>query len=154
MSDLPQTKATGQDDASDAIIVSFESRWESIFCESKLTGFIRKRLPKSLPVKFVYAYFGSPSCRIALRALVLRIEEVAVESVLSNSVSLCISKDEILDYCGASPTIGLCTIKKIQLAPKPLGLAKLKTRLTFFPPQSFVILSRTAKAEIDKLAGF
>jgi predicted transcriptional regulator len=154
MSDLPQTKATCPKDTSDSIIVSFESRWESIFYEKRLKGFIRKRLPKSLPPKFVYAYFGSPTCRIALRAKVLKIEEVPVNYVQSNAASLCISKDEIVDYCGTNPRIGLCTIGKIELARHPISLAKLKTRLAFFPPQSFLILSHHAKAEIDKLAAF
>lgn len=154
MSDLPQTKAASRDDASNAVIVSFESRWESIFCEKRLSGFIRKRLPKSVPVEFVYAYFGSPSCRIALRAKVLKIEEVPVAKIQSNTTSLCISKNEVADYCFGSPTIGLCTVGKIQIARYPISLAKLKTRLAFFPPQSFLILSHYAKAEIDKLAVF
>lgn len=152
--DLPPAKATSTESTSDSIIVSFDSRWENIFLTKPISGFIRKRLPKTHKTKYVYFYFGGPSRQIAFRASVREIAEIPVNTALSFATSLCISRLEIRSYCEGTPTVGICKIHKIKKAHQPVSLEKLRSRLLFFPPQSFVILGIEAKRIIDQLAGF
>jgi predicted transcriptional regulator len=154
MHDLPPAKATSPESASDSIVVSFDSRWEDIFLTKSISGFIRKRLPKTHATKYVYFYFGGPSRQISLRGRVREITEISVKDALSLATSLCISKEEISAYCEGTPTIGICKIHKLQKARQPVSLEKLRSRLSFFPPQSFVILALEAKRAIDELAKF
>ena len=154
METLPSTKANSPAEMSDAILVSFDAHWETVLANEPLRAFIRKRLPQNLHPRFVYAYCGAPLSRISVKAEVKSFGEIPLKEAIAKSVQLKLSKTEILNYCAERDSIGICYIGRIFKAKQPLDLQVLRSVMVFHPPQSFLILSTSAKATIDKLASF
>lgn len=151
---LPSAKALDASDMSDSILVSFKGHWEEVLLCESITGFIRKRLPRTVKPKWVYAYFGSPFSRVSIKVEVKSIEDVPVKTALGHAAGLHLSPDEIRHYCFGRAEIGLCLTGRLRPAKSKVTLQKLRSVLDFFPPQSFLILSKEAKATLDSLGRF
>jgi len=154
MNTLPSAKANSPAEASDSILVSFEARWEELFISGQVSGFIRKRLPRTTSPKWIYAYFGTPLARISVKAQIKSISEVPIGQVIASASDLCISKEEIREYCAGLSSIGLCLIATPFVSNHKLGLERMRSTLSFFPPQSFLILSKDAKRIIESIGQF
>ena len=103
--------------------------------------------------KYVYVYCKSPVCAIVAKAEVSEIGFVSIDEALEKSDSLMMSKDEVSSYCEAQERVGMCSLAKVHVFSKPLILSDICKELDFNPPQSFVILGKSAVVTIDGLAG-
>ena len=151
---LPSAKATCPLEVSDSIVVSFEARWDGIFLKGGVLGFIRKRLPRTTQPKWVYAYFGTPLSRISFKAEIKSISEVPVSVALARARDLSISREEINEYCTGLSKIGLCLTGTPIFARHKVEMKDLRSAMSFFPPQSFLTLSKDAKKAIEAFGRF
>jgi len=142
-------KADTETNRSDAVLVSFDSRWEHSIKNGDLKAFIRKRLPKTLTPKWIYAYCGSPVAAILARFRVNRVTEVSSSDAVKSASRLGMKAVDVSSYCKGRSTIGYCEVMEMQKADKPMTLVKIRSLMSFHPPQSFIILSKDACMMID-----
>ncbi len=150
----PQAAAVNASDRSDAIIVSFDSRWYDVIVSGTLSAVIRKRVPTSATPAWLYFHLNSPKSALCARARIETIEVATRAEVHAMHDALALSQTEIDSYCAGRQEIGLYKISGIELAKPPASLASLKRELEYAPPQSFLFLSLAAKNLINKACGF
>lgn len=151
---LISAKATSSDEQSDSVVVSFESDWEQPLLSNAVSVVIRKRIPKNTSFKWLYFHINSPVSSICGRAKIQRIFSASTKEAVAIAKQIGLSPTQISTYIGAARCIGCYKLGTVQCGTGPIPLAKLTTRLAYYPPQSFVILSKQAKRVIDQMAGF
>lgn len=151
---LIPAKAITEADQSDSIVVSFGAEWHQQLLSKAFSVVIRKRIPKNTSFKWLYFHINSPVSAICGRAEIKTIFTATDTEAIGLASEINLSPAEIKSYINGDHTIGCYTLGKIQLTNAPVPASKLATRLTYHPPQSFFIVSKVAKAVIDKLTGF
>jgi predicted transcriptional regulator len=150
---MNKLKSHSPSEAADAIVVSFEAKWGTILKEQDVSRIFRKRAPRVRP-KYLYAYIGSP-----VSAVIGRIEVTALELISSeDAIKLChlgaISEKDLNRYSESYDSLQVYSVKPIELSTSPIPLVELQAQYNFSPPQSFLVLSVSGRAELDKKAGF
>lgn len=149
MTPVLSAKANTEANRSDSVLVSFDSRWEHSIKSGDLKAFIRKRLPKTVAPKWIYGYCGSPVAAILARFRVIRVTEVSSSDAVKLASRLGMSAVDVASYCKGRSTIGYCEVTGMQKAERPMTLVKIRSLMSFHPPQSFIILSKDACEIID-----
>ena len=149
MTPVLSAKAITETDRSDSVLVSFDSRWEQAIKKGGVKAFIRKRLPKTITPKWVYAYCGSPVAAILARFRINRIGEISSTEAVKLASRLSMSANDVAAYCRGRSIIGYCEVSKTQKSKKPMTLVSIRSLMSFHPPQSFIILSKDACEMID-----
>ena len=146
-------KATDPSEATDSIVISFDSRWFEPITTGKVKAVFRRRGPTKMVPKFIYVYTNSPIC-----ALIARMNVTHYEWVSDPNAELCekalLSVKEAAIYADTSPQLAVYHVGLLTIANPQLPLSLLNERLGFKPPQSFFHLSSQGKIMIDKLAAF
>ena len=156
--DKPPAKAQSDTDRSGAIVVSFDELWHEPIMNRSLSAIIRKRVPLTVPIEWVYFYVKAPTASICGRGKVKSCFWATVEQAHHLASALAMRRDEITRYLQSgvirTPGIGCITFEQIETADSLLTAATLAKSFTFNPPQSFFFLSKEAKVTVDKLLGF
>ena len=147
-------KATNTAEQSDSIVVSFGSEWHQHLLSKTFSVVIRKRIPKNHSFKWLYFHINSPVSAICGRAEIRKIFSVPVKGAVTIAKQINLSPAEILAYIGGNASIGCYKLGVFQYGAGPIPRASLTTRLAYYPPQSFFILSKQAKKVVDELGGF
>ncbi|MEI6801273.1 MAG: hypothetical protein WCO04_18965 [Pseudomonadota bacterium] len=152
---LIPAKATLPEEQSDAIVVSFGPESKEHLRGKLFSVVIRKRIPtKSASYKWLYFHIKNPIGAVFARAKIRRIFTATKDEALARAKEMNMMPAEIAAYIGNDETIGCYELEAFQLASKPITKAALATRMIYHPPQSFFILSRSAKTIVDEMAGF
>lgn len=147
-------KAISAEDQSDAVVVSFGAEWRGKLATQTFNIVIRKRVPSSSNFKWIYFHINSPVGAICARAPIRRIAYITRKAAVGAAKRIGLSAAEITSYIGSAPEIGAYEIGQVQCPIKPITTGDLASHLNYFPPQSFMIVSKAAKLIIDRLAGF
>lgn len=147
-------KALGAGDRSKAVLVSFDARWYDPIVGKTINAVLRKRIPIDANVQWIYFYLNAPHSVIPARAVIRRVRAIRITEALSNTKGLSLSKDEIATYSSGQQKIGVYELGRIEISKKSPSLRWLRSKMLFFPPQSFLFLSKRAKAIMDNYAGF
>jgi predicted transcriptional regulator len=147
-------KATTPADQSDSIVVSFGAAWYQHLLAKDFSAVIRKRIPKNNSFKWLYFHINSPVSAICGRAEIKQIFSATAKEAVTLAKQINLSVDEISSYVGRDNGIGCYRLGTFQPSAKPVPISTLATRLAYYPPQSFFILSKQAKKVIDELSGF
>lgn len=143
-------KATKPEEQSDAIILSFEERWEQSLVGNKISCVFRKRAPTKNDIKWMYVYVGSPRKAIIGKYEIKEIELLNVDAAVDLAVLGGLTKSELLDYAEDYSQIYLFSVQEFMKADKYADLDILKGKYKFTPPQSYLILSDFGKNELNK----
>ena len=152
--ELLPAKATTSDDQSDGIVVSFSSEWHQRLLDGKVRAVIRKRIPKTIEAKWLYFHVNSPVSAICGRARIQSVFEVSQSQACAISGDLMLTATDIANYFGTDKKVGCYKLMHTALAKQSLSTDAISKHLVYYPPQSFLILSRSGKAVLDKMAGF
>lgn len=147
-------KATSAAEQSDAIVVSFEANWHQHLLAKDFSVVIRKRVPKASSFTWLYFHINSPLSAICARAPILKIFNASPKQAVALAKEINLTPAEISSYLRGDSTIGCYKLGPFQFGKGPVTTTTLATRLAYYPPQSFVILSKQAKGIIDRFAGF
>jgi predicted transcriptional regulator len=147
-------KAIAPAQQSDSIVVSFSAKWYQHLLAKDFSIVIRKRIPKSNSFKWLYFHINSPVSAICGRAEIKEIFSATAKETVTLAKQLNLSVDEILSYVGGDNRVGCYKLATFQFCAKPVPIAMLATRLAYYPPQSFLILSKQAKEIVDHWAEF
>jgi predicted transcriptional regulator len=147
-------KAARFDSRSDSIVVSFGPEWRQSLIARRFSLVIRKRVPTNSKFKWLYFHINRPIGAIYARAPIERIFEATVSDAIRYATEIDLSPEKILNYIGQRSKVGCYKLGEFEFCREPITRSKLAERLSYFPPQSFFILDKTAKMIIDELAGF
>lgn len=151
---LIPAKATTPEEQSDAIVVSFGSDWYDHLLAKRFSVVIRKRVPKSTGFKWLYLHINTPMSAICARAEIVKTYNATTSEAVALAKKINLSPTDIISYIGNDTTIGCYELGLFQFAIKPISTLDLAVRMAYYPPQSFFILSKSAKVIIDSMAGF
>lgn len=150
----PEAKALTLDERSNAIIVSFDSKWHQPFLNSEFSIVIRKRVPRDRTFEWIYAHIKSPIGAICGRARIKSIGTMGADQAASLCKSINMSKNEIMKYISGEDSIGFYKIGQYDVAGNPAKTDFINNYINYSPPQSFTILSEFAKNTIDSICRF
>jgi predicted transcriptional regulator len=153
-SEKPQAKALRPEEMSDAIVVSFEAKWQEKLDSQLVDIVIRKRVPKDRSFRWIYFHINSPVSSICGRARIVRIGNLSSHDILAFSDRIGLTEKEILSYIDGRDEIAFYEINKFDGGSKPGKISDLNQYIRYTPPQSFVILSNFSKKKIDSICGF
>jgi predicted transcriptional regulator len=151
---MNQLKATTNDDASEAIVVSFDAKWGEILQQKHLTRVFRKRAPRNVGPSYMYIYIGTPVRALIGRCEVFGLDWLPTKEAIALFSEGAISEDDLRRYASTYEKLAVYTVGPIQVCRSPLSFSFLQEQFTFSPPQSFFVLSRTGQQKIDEVAGF
>lgn len=151
---MVQLKANSPKDSTNAIVISFDSKWKNAILDSSFSVVFRKRGPKSPALDWIYFYVSAPYSGIIGRGKIDKYESMP----LNNALGLCrkagLTTTELQEYAEGYDSLAVFTLATIEPATKPMYLNQLTTNFAFKPPQSFVIMSVDGKEELDIALGF
>lgn len=150
---ITDATASSIEDRSDAIIVSFDSRWHDVLKGGRVSYIIRKRIPKDT-YEWIYFHVNSPISAICGRAKINSICNIALSEAAKLSDEIGLSEKDIFAYVGNRNSIGCYKIGSFEVAVNPQRADEVNKFVNYNPPQSFVILSKSAKQIIDEMSEF
>lgn len=151
---LPIAKAVKAEELAGAVVVSFDAQWMDIICARKIKSILRKRTPTTSQVQWLYAYVNSPISAVVARTAVKKVSSVSLSAAISKARDLGLSASQIRSYFAKAQHVGLYEINDIEVAKTPLQLDSIRKELIFYPPQSFIFLSKVGKEILDVRAHF
>jgi hypothetical protein len=146
-------KAITDAEQSDSIVVSFGAEWHQPLLSKAFSVVIRKRIPKSSSPKWLYFHINNPVSALCGRAKIQQLSSITEEEAIVLADQIHLSPAEIKSYIGTATNIGCYKLGTFEIW-EPIPVAKLGTRLAYYPPQSFFILSKQAKQVVDHFSGF
>lgn len=149
-----QAKALMAKDRSNAIIVSFDAKWHDYFKRAGFSFVIRKRIPKDTSYEWLYAHINSPVGAICGRTKIKRICNISLNEAIGLSNEIGLSSEDICAYVGNDRSVGCYQVGSFELALNPARTEIINDRINYSPPQSFLILSKSAKQIIDAMCDF
>ena len=141
-------KMVDDSNASQSILVPFDQRWESSLRDNKIHVVFRKRGPKSFTPDSIFVYIGAPACRLIGRLKVESFEFLPLSDATALADSGGLSEAELYKYASDYKELAVFRVRAFQPAPTPLALRQLASAYGFYPPQSFLRLSESGKAEL------
>jgi predicted transcriptional regulator len=147
----PRAKATSDAEQSDGIVVSFGAKWHPHLIARDLKLVIRKRTPRNRKFSWLYFHVNSPVSAICGRAKIESISRLTLEQAIAQASNIKLSPEDIRAYVGRDSCIGCYQLKEFQSVATQIYTSEICTRMIYFPPQSFLILSNQGKELIDQM---
>ena len=151
---MAQLKANGPTDSTSAIVISFDAKWKDSISNNSLSVVFRKRGPKSPNLEWIYFYVSAPYSAIIGRGKIDKYESMPIHKALGLFEKGGLSQKELKEYAEGYEFLAVFSLATIETSENPIPLAQLTTELGFKPPQSFVIMSKNGKKQLDKSLGF
>lgn len=147
-------KAVDPESRSDAIVVSFGSEWYKSLRAKRFTAVIRKRVPTSTQPRWLYFHINTPKSAICARTAIRSVENIDRAKAIQIAHELDLSKEKIRNYVAGHELVGCYRLGKIDFPDREVSVEEIVAHMVYHPPQSFFVLSRTAKERLDQLCGF
>ncbi len=138
---------------SDSVVVSFDSKWLEPLVAGDVHSVIRRRFPKARTPIWLYAYVNSPVSGLVCRSRIVAIDSLTLSDALGQASNLLLSSDEIRDYFGEYEHLGRYELGRAEVFGHTLGVNRLREAGRFFPPQSFLYLSRDGEDFVNEAVG-
>jgi predicted transcriptional regulator len=146
-------KRTPSDEA-DAIILTFNHRWEQMLTKGKIEVVFRKQGPSNFTPRLIYAYVSAPTSAIVCRMPVIAYSTMPVAKALEFADRGCIEVDELKSYAGASNSLIVMELGAILVARSPITCEYLSQHYNYWPSSTFIPLSKSGVAILDELGEF
>lgn len=150
----PCTLKWSNDDPSNAIILTFHSRWRTPVVTNQIRVVFRKLGPTRFTPDLMYVYSTSPDSAIIARFPILFYDVKNVEDALLLAEDGKISREELLLYAHSQRELVVMGVGDVALARTPVTCALMSAKYNFWPSSTFIPLSSTGRRTLDRLAGF
>ena len=141
-------------DAADAVILTFNHRWEQMLLEKKLDVVFRKQGPADFTPKLIYAYVSAPTSAIVCRVSIVAYDEMPVDKAVTLADRGCIDVSELKSYAGMNGKLIVMELGAILVAKSPITCEYLSQHYNYWPSSTFIPLSKSGVAILDKLGEF
>ena len=134
-------KATNKRESSDAIVVSFKSRWLSPLRSQKVQHVFRKRGPSGSELRTIVVYVGVPVSSVVGALSVESHTVMPVPSALKLASRGGLSQEQLAAYAQGYDSLHVFGVGQFVELDSHWSLGHLQERFGFYPPQSFMRLS-------------
>lgn len=137
-----------------AIVVSFHSSWQQKIRRSAFSVVLRKRIPTATHPQRMYLHVNSPIGAICARAQIKEMRNISREDALKLGDEINLSAENIINYVGNHALIGAYFLSSIEYAPCEAKYKEIQSKISYFPPQSYLSLSPQAENIISIICGY
>jgi hypothetical protein len=143
-----------KEQTAEAVVVSFHSSWQEKIRKSAFNTILRKRIPILAHPQRMYFHVNSPIGAICARAEIREIKNISKNEALELEHSINLSTEKIQKYIGSANQIGAYFISHIDYAPHEARSRDINCEFRYYPPQSFVSLSKEHEEKIVKICRY
>jgi predicted transcriptional regulator len=141
-------------DQADAVILTFNHRWEQTLLEKKLDIVFRKQGPSDFIPKLIYAYVSAPRSAIVCRMQIVAYDEMPIAKAVTFADRGCIDVPELKSYAGIDGKLIVMKLGVILAAKSPITFEYLSRNYNYWPSSTFIPLSKSGVAILDDLGEF
>lgn len=126
------------------VLVTFSAKWIEPLLSGSIRCVLRRRYPKSIVPTRMYLYIAAPFSQVIGVSNITRIMDVDLAKAKTLQEKTQVGEKELVQYFGGYKTIGCYFIERPEIFHPAIHLEALRESWSFYPPQSFVSLSREA----------
>lgn len=152
MSSSETFKAQTAEQRSEDILVSFASKWRMPLLNNAINCVFRRKYPKTFAPNRLLIYLAAPQSEIVGYFEIKDLRSIKIDEALALRSVSGVSDQELKDYYQGYEETGCYTVRKAKIYDSPIKLALLRSEWGFYPPQSFVSLSISASAWVDRVS--
>lgn len=141
-------------DQSDAIILTFNQKWNELLTSGRIDVVFRKQGPNDFKPQLIYAYVASPISAIVCRAQITTYQQFPIAQAVEFASRGCIDVEELLRYSGSNSKIITMELGQVFVAASPISCKILSSRYNYWPSSTFIPLSKYGVSVLDELGDF
>ncbi len=126
------------------VLVTFSAKWRAALLSGAIKCVLRRRYPKSIVPTRMYLYVAAPFSQLIGVSMITQTIDVDLTNARALQEKTQVSESVLTQYFEGYKTIGCYFIEKPLLFDPAIDLNELRDIWSFYPPQSFVSLSREA----------
>ncbi|CAA6606101.1 hypothetical protein MTBLM1_80017 [Rhodospirillaceae bacterium LM-1] len=126
------------------VLVTFSAKWRDPLLSGSIKCVLRRRYPKSLVPTRMYLYIAAPFSQVIGVSNIARLMDVSIAKAKTLQEKTRVDDEELNQYFDGYDKVGCYFIDETDLFYPPIHLEVLRESWSFYPPQSFVSLSREA----------
>jgi predicted transcriptional regulator len=142
------------EDESNAILLTFDSRWRTSLVTGQVRVVFRKMGPKAFVPDLMYAYVASPDSAIVARMPITSYAAMPLKDAVQLADQGAISAEELIQYAHTWQELIVMHVGAVAVAKAPITYDYLAKEYNYWPSSTFIPLSRTGKTVLDKLGQF
>lgn len=150
----PCTLKRCQGDTSDAIILTFDSRWREPIVSAQVRVVFRKMGPSDFTPNLMYIYIAAPDSAIVARSPITKYETLNLADALLLADDGKISRDALTEYARDRRQLIVMHLGEIAIAQSQITYLRLAEDFNFWPSSTFIPLSESGRRVLDKLGTF
>jgi len=141
-------KARSVEEQSNAILVSFDAKWDQVLKSGGVEYIFRKRGPTSKNINWMYVYIGSPEKSLIGRLPILQLDLMTTDTASNLASRGELSRRELEEYAGNYASLFVYHVGTLEPFQTPMAYKDLKQKYEFNPPQSFLYVSKAGQNEL------
>lgn len=126
------------------VLVTFSAKWREPLLSGSIKCVLRRRYPKSLVPTRMYIYIAAPFSQVIGVSNITRLMDVSIAKAKTLQEKTHVDEQELRKYFDGYDKVGCYFIENTKFFHPPIHLEALRESWSFYPPQSFVSLSREA----------
>lgn len=134
------------------VLVTFSAKWIESLLSGAIKCVLRRRYPKYIVPTRMYIYVAAPFSQIIGVSSINKIIDVGLTQAKELKECTHVGENDLIQYFNGYKTVGCYFIEKPQIFHPAIHLEALRENWSFYPPQSFVSLSREAVEWLDTYA--
>lgn len=131
------------------VLVTFSAKWIEPLLSGSIKCVLRRRYPKSIVPTRMYLYVAAPFSQIIGVSKIIRIMDVDLTEAKTLQENTHVNEKELVQYFHGYKTVGCYFLEEPETFHPAIHLKALRESWSFYPPQSFVSLSREAVEWLD-----
>ncbi len=142
------------EDESNAILLTFDSKWRAPLVTGNIRVVFRKMGPKAFVPDLMYAYVASPDSAIVARMPITSCTAMSLKDAVQLADEGCISPEELIQYAHTWQELIVMHVGAVAVAMEPISYDYLAKEYNYWPSSTFIPLSGNGKKVLDKLGQF
>ena len=126
------------------VLVTFSAKWREPLLSDSIKCVLRRRYPKSIVPTRMYLYVAAPFSQVIGVSKITQIKDVDLAKAKKLHEKTRLGETELVKYFEGYDKIGCYFIEDTEIFQTAISLESLRKSWPFYPPQSFVSLSREA----------
>ena len=141
-------------DTSDAIMLTFNAKWQGPLLAGEVEVVFRKQGPRGFVPTLMYPYVAAPISAIVARIPIISYASVSAERAIELANRGSIDKDELRDYANGLDSLLVIELGPVAVAKYPITCSYMSEHFNFWPSSTYIPISATGMQRLDKLGQF
>ncbi len=150
----PSTLKRSPTDTSDAMMLTFNAKWQGPLLAGEVEVVFRKQGPRGFVPTLMYTYMAAPISAIVARIPISSYAYVATEKAIELADRGSIDSDELRDYAKGLGSLLVMELGRVAVAKYPITYSYMSEHFNFWPSSTYIPLSATGIQLLDELGQF